>query len=62
MAKCAEEAFSEKIKTKEGDMKRSFLLILGGLFLITSILGCNAMRGAGTDIKNVGGKIEDIGK
>lgn len=43
-------------------MKRSFLLILGGLFLITSILGCNAMRGAGTDIKNVGGKIEDIGK
>lgn len=50
------------IKTKENDMKRFFLLMLGGLFLITSILGCNAARGAGTDIKNAGGHIENIGK
>jgi predicted small secreted protein len=43
-------------------MKRLSLLILGGLFLITSILGCNATRGAGTDIKNMGQHIENIGK
>ncbi len=43
-------------------MKAFFLVILGGLFLMTSLLGCNAMRGAGTDIKNAGGHIENIGK
>ena len=42
-------------------MEKLALLILGGVFLITSILGCNAMRGAGTDIKNAGGHIENIG-
>lgn len=43
-------------------MKRFFLLILGGLFLITSILGCNAMRGAGKDLSDTGKHIENIGK
>jgi predicted small secreted protein len=43
-------------------MKRFSLLILGGLFLITSILGCNAMRGAGTDIESAGQHIENVGK
>jgi predicted small secreted protein len=32
------------------------------LFLMISTLGCNAMRGAGTDIKDTGKHIENIGK
>jgi predicted small secreted protein len=47
---------------KENGMKRFFLLILAGLFLTISILGCNALRGVGTDTKNAGGHIENIGK
>jgi predicted small secreted protein len=43
-------------------MKRISLLMLVGLFLITSILGCNAMRGAGKDIESAGQHIENIGK
>jgi predicted small secreted protein len=43
-------------------MKKLTLLILGGLFLITSILGCNTMRGAGTDMKTAGQHIENVGK
>ena len=48
--------------TKEKDMKKLTLLSLIVLILMTSLLGCNAMRGAGTDIKNAGGKIENVGK
>ena len=44
-------------------MKKLTLLSLLAVILMTfSLLGCNAMRGAGTDIKNVGGKIENVGK
>lgn len=43
-------------------MKMISLSIIGALFLITSILGCNATRGVGTDIKDAGGHIENIGK
>ena len=43
-------------------MKKFSLLMLAALFLMISALGCNAMRGAGTDIKNAGGQIEKIGK
>jgi predicted small secreted protein len=43
-------------------MKKFTLLSLIALILMTSLLGCNAMRGAGTDIKNTGGHIENIGK
>jgi len=49
--------------TKDNDMKKLTLLSLLAMILMTSsLLGCNAMRGAGTDIKNAGGKIENIGK
>ncbi len=43
-------------------MKKLTLLSLLVLILMASLLGCNAMRGAGTDIKNAGGKIENVGK
>ena len=43
-------------------MKKLTLLSLIVLILMVSLLGCNAMRGAGTDIKNAGGKIENVGK
>jgi predicted small secreted protein len=43
-------------------MKKLSLLSMVALILMTSLLGCNAMRGAGTDIKNTGGHIENIGK
>jgi predicted small secreted protein len=43
-------------------MKKLTLLSLLALILMTSLLGCNATRGAGTDIKNAGKHIENIGK
>jgi predicted small secreted protein len=39
-------------------MKTNFLLFLAVLFLMTSVLGCNMMRGAGEDISNAGGSIQ----
>lgn len=42
-------------------MKKFFLLMLVALFLTISTIGCNAMRGAGTDIKDTGRHIENIG-
>jgi predicted small secreted protein len=39
-------------------MKTNFLLFLAVLFLVTSVLGCNTMRGAGKDIENAGGSIQ----
>jgi predicted small secreted protein len=42
-------------------MNKVYLLILTA-FLMTSILGCNAMRGAGKDIESAGQHIENIGK
>lgn len=47
---------------KENDMKKLILLSLLAMIAMTSLLGCNAARGAGTDIKNAGGHIENIGK
>jgi predicted small secreted protein len=43
-------------------MKKFTLLSLIVLILMTSLLGCNAMRGAGKDIENTGKHIENIGK
>ena len=43
-------------------MQKLTLLMLAVLFLIISTVGCNATRGAGTDIKNAGVHIENIGK
>ena len=39
-------------------MKNDFLLILIALFLATSILGCNMMKGAGKDVENAGEGIQ----
>jgi len=49
-------------KTKENDMKKLTLLSLLALILMTSLLGCNAARGAGKDIEDTGKHIENIGK
>ncbi len=43
-------------------MKKITLLILVASFLMISTLGCNTMRGIGTDIKDSGKHIENIGK
>ena len=50
-----------KVK-KENNMKRVFLVVLVAFFLSISILGCNAMRGVGTDLRDTGKHIENIGK
>ena len=47
---------------KEDDMKRLTLLSLVAIILMISILGCNAVKGVGTDVKEAGEKIENIGK
>ena len=77
MESCVEGAFSQTIKTWRRhpaligvvrvlslwtNMKKITLWSLLVLIVMTSFLGCNAMRGAGTDIKNAGGKIENVGK
>ena len=43
-------------------MKKITLLSLIVLIVMVSLLGCNALRGAGTDIKNAGAKVENVGK
>jgi len=43
-------------------MKKFTLLSLVALVLMTSLLGCNAARGAGKDISDSGKHIENIGK
>jgi predicted small secreted protein len=43
-------------------MKKFTLLSLAALVLMTSLLGCNAARGAGKDISDSGKHIENIGK
>ena len=43
-------------------MKKVTLFSLLILVSMISLLGCNATRGVGTDIKNAGGHIENIGK
>ena len=43
-------------------MKNFSLVMLAVLFLLVSAIGCNTTRGAGTDIKNAGTHIENIGK
>jgi predicted small secreted protein len=39
-------------------MKKLSLLMLVALFLMTSVLGCNTMRGAGKDVENAGESIQ----
>ena len=39
-------------------MIKNFLLIFIALFLTTSILGCNMLKGAGKDIENGGKNIQ----
>ncbi len=43
-------------------MKKLTVVSLLALIVMTVLLGCNAARGAGTDIKNAGKHIENIGK
>jgi predicted small secreted protein len=43
-------------------MKKLTLLGLLSLILMASLLGCNAMRGAGKDLSDTGQHIENIGK
>lgn len=39
-------------------MKKNFLFIFAVLFLATSVLGCNMLRGAGEDVENAGASIQ----
>jgi predicted small secreted protein len=43
-------------------MKKFTLLSLAALVLATSLLGCNAFRGAGKDLSDTGGHIQNVGK
>ena len=43
-------------------MKKFTLLSLVVLVLMTSILGCNAFRGAGKDLSDTGKHLENTGK
>jgi len=43
-------------------MKILVLLSSAVLILTTSILGCNAFRGAGKDLQDTGKHIENVGK
>jgi len=42
-------------------MKKLFLLMLIALLFVIATIGCNTLRGAGTDIKNTGKAVENIG-
>jgi len=41
-------------------MQRFSLLMLAALFLMTSMLGCNTMRGMGRDVESGGEGIQNI--
>ena len=43
-------------------MKKFSLIALMGLFLMTSLTGCNAWRGAGKDISDTGHHMSNTGK
>jgi predicted small secreted protein len=43
-------------------MKKFTLLSLIALVLLTSLLGCNAFRGAGKDLSDTGEHLQDVGK
>ena len=43
---------------KENDMKKISLLSLAALILMTSLLGCNTIRGAGQDVENAGKSVQ----
>ena len=43
-------------------MKKLTLLSLIALIVVTSLLGCNAFRGAGKDLSDTGKHIENAGK
>lgn len=39
-------------------MKRRFLFIITALFLTSSVLGCNMLKGAGKDVENAGKSVQ----
>jgi len=43
-------------------VRRFYLLIILGLFLIGATLGCNALRGVGKDMEDAGGHVQNVGK
>ena len=43
-------------------MKKITLLSLLVLIVVTSLLGCNAFRGAGKDMSDTGQHLQDVGK
>ena len=42
-------------------MKKFALVVIAALFVMIATSGCNAMRGAGTDLSDTGKHIEKIG-
>jgi predicted small secreted protein len=47
---------------KENEMKKFSLFMLVGLFLMTSLMGCNMWRGAGQDVSDTGHHMEHAGE
>ena len=43
-------------------MNKAYVFILAATVLMVSILGCNALRGAGKDIEDSGEHIQNVGK
>jgi predicted small secreted protein len=43
-------------------MKKFSLFMLMGLFLMTSLMGCNTWRGAGKDVSDTGHHMEHAGQ
>jgi predicted small secreted protein len=43
-------------------MKKFTLFSLIVLVLVTSLLGCNAFRGAGKDLSDTGAHLQNVGK
>ncbi len=43
-------------------MKRAISLALVALFVMIAAAGCNALRGAGTDLSDTGKHIQNVGK
>ncbi len=43
-------------------MKIFFIVLVVGMFAVSSLMGCNMFRGAGKDVSNAGRSIENAGK
>lgn len=40
-------------------MRNKFFIVVAGLLLVSTVLACNMLRGAGQDVENTGENIKD---